>query len=722
MSPDRTVRHSTQNRMRRCMNDTFYPIINIPAVPHPECIRFLPPESRAFTVSNHVNLVWKILGECNGRKSLDAITAATSSQLPEASIEVIKAVIEHLSRIGVLVDIRTAWKPFHQLTCQPLRHGDLPQEPWEGLLATQPTSAQPPPNLGSTQTFRAEGLQSEQLSAILTATLHPAVNPESSVGIYVILVTDQAGFGRGCYEYNAVHEGLLRINDIDDQQLRYAFNSDSLLGGAPVIVVIGIHPELFSHRNTNRAYRTALIEVGRLVQGLITATAAGGLSAHEYTGFLDSVLAGELSLKTAQRDVEVLPASAVAIGHADRGGPAGTMAQVTMLKHALVGKGKPVEKAWIAIGLRPDEEPFPFFSAYARAPRPDGQDITPSGTGSSAGEALLKAIAEAYERYAAGLFRVERSDTTRNFKKRGESWLDPRTIAPLTRTQYALRPDLQPFDARRCYQWVRGQQISRNAPIWVPVDLAFSGLNRNRLGRRPCVDATSSGVAAGFSEERATERALLELIERHTLMTSWFGRRSPARIAPSALTYHCRRRIAYWRDQRRNFQVLDLSSLGVAVAAVIMVSDLYPCFVAGAAASIGSFEDAVVRAFRETELQLATLTMRPEISPIAPEHVRNILDHARLYLWPDHIGQLTWLWSGDEIQTTPVPSANIEKLYEELDAIVVKLSPDDSPLKVVRVLSPRLVPLSFGYGLTHHTHPSAGHISPGSLQMPHYFA
>lgn len=704
------------------MNGTCYPIINIPAVPHPEGIRFLPPQSRAFTVSNHVNIVWKILSECNGRKSLDAIVAVTCSQLPDASIDVINAVIEHLIRIGVLVDIRGAWKPFHQLTCQPLRHGDPSQQPGEGCLATQPTLAQRQPNLGSTQTFRAEGLQSEQLSAILTATLHPTAYLEPSVGIYVILVTDQAGLGRGYYEYNAVHQRLLRINEIDDQQLRYAFNSDSLLGGAPVIIVIGINPRLLSHTNTNRAYRTALIEVGRLVQGLISATAADGLSALEYTGFLDGVLAGELSSKTDQRDIQVLPASAVAIGHEDRGGQAGTIEQMTMLKRALVGTGKPVEKAWIAIGLRPDEEPFPFFSAYAQAPRPDGQDITPSGTGSSAEEALLKAIAEAYERYATGLLRVERSGTARNFTKRGERWLDPRTIAPLTRAQYALRPDLQPFDGRRCYQWVRGHQTGRNAPIWVPVDLVFGGLNRHRLERRLCADATSSGVAAALSEEGATERALLELIERHALMTSWFGQRSPARIAPVALSYHCQRRIDYWREQRRNFYVLDLSSLGVAVAAVIMVSDSYPCFVAGAAASISSFEDASVKAFRETELQLATLTMLPEMSPIAPERVRNILDHARLYLRPEHIGQLTWLWSGKEIQTTPVPSANIEKLCEELNAIVVELSPADSPLRVVRVLSPKLVPLSFGYGLTHHTHPSAGHISPGSLQMPHYFA
>jgi len=229
-------------------------------------------------------------------------------------------------------------------------------------------------------------------------------------------------------------------------------------------------------------------------------------------------------------------------------------------------------------------------------------------------------------------------------------------------------------------------------------------------------------VAADLSQETAAGRALLELIERHALMRSWFQRTPPARIAPKALTRHCQRRIDYWREQHRNLHVLDLSSLGVAVAAVIMISASYPCFVAGAAASIDSFDGAAVKALRETELQLASLTMRPKMRPIAAERVRNIIDHARLYFWPRHLGQLAWLWAGEENHTPSVPSANIEELHEELATIVVKLSPDASPLKVMRVISPRLIPLSFGYRLTHHTHPAAGRISPGSIQIPHYFA
>ena len=706
------------------MGDTYFPVMNVPAVPHPDGIRFLPPQSRGFVVSNYADLVWMILGECDGHTPLDSVKAAVRRQLPDANAGVITAVIEHLRRAGVLADIREAWRPFHQLTCQPARYRGRPWEPGENCLTTESELAGE-----NTRTFKPEGFDPEQLRTILASTWRSAggIGPSAPgpVKIRVIVVADQAGLGRGCYEYDPGDQRLLRTRDIDDQQLRYAFNSDSLLGGAPVIVVIAIHLARCASASTSRDYRAALIQAGRAAQSIVSAAEAAGLSAVERTEFLDGVLAAELGLTVAQGDARALPATAVAIGAPGGGGDHATTGQQLMaLRRALVGKGKPLQRAWLALGLRPEEEPFPFFSANARAHRPgkDRRDITPSATGSSADEALLKAIAEAYERHATGLLRVELSAPAGTLTRRGESWLDPRDLTPLTQAQYASRPDLQPFDARRSWQWVRGRQLASNAPVWVPVDLVFSGLSPRRLGRRPCLQATSSGVAAGLSQEEAAERALLELIERHALMRSWFQRKPPARIAPSALTYHCQRRIAYWREQHRNIHVLDLSSLGIAVAAVIMVSDSYPCFVAGAAASTGSFGGAAIKALRETELQLASLTMRPKADPVDPKDVRSIADHARLYLWPGHLARLSWLWAGKEIKTVPEPSANITSLYQKLGVIAVELSLAASPLKVVRALSPSLIPLSFGYGLTHHTHPAAGHVSPDSLQIPHYFA
>lgn len=63
------------------------------------------------------------------------------------------------------------------------------------------------------------------------------------------------------------------------------------------------------------------------------------------------------------------------------------------------------------------------------------------------------------------------------------------------------------------------------------------------------------------------------------------------------------------------------------------------------------------------------------------------------------------------------------QLMDALKIVVVDLSENDSGLTVVRVFSPKLVPINFGFYSAHYTHPSLnGKVHPDSLKMPHYFA
>src|SRR5215472_15053485 len=193
------------------MGDTYYPVINAPAVPHPDGIRFLPPRSRAFVVSNYVDLIWMILGECTGHTPLEQIKDAVCRQLPDADVDVVTAVLGHLRRVGVLADIRDAWASFHQLTCQPVRYGGRPWEPGKDCLTTRSRQAGE-----NTCTFKPEGLDPDQLRAILVGTWRAAVNTGPSAAglsllkICVIAVTDQACLGRGCYEYDPGDRRLFR--------------------------------------------------------------------------------------------------------------------------------------------------------------------------------------------------------------------------------------------------------------------------------------------------------------------------------------------------------------------------------------------------------------------------------------------------------------------------------------------------------------------------------
>lgn len=61
-------------------------------------------------------------------------------------------------------------------------------------------------------------------------------------------------------------------------------------------------------------------------------------------------------------------------------------------------------------------------------------------------------------------------------------------------------------------------------------------------------------------------------------------------------------------------------------------------------------------------------------------------------------------------------------MRSDLDAVVVNVSEERSALRVVKVLSPKLVPISFGFGAGHYSHHSLICVAEDARLMPHYFA
>jgi thiazole/oxazole-forming peptide maturase SagD family component len=370
-----------------------------------------------------------------------------------------------------------------------------------------------------------------------------------------------------------------------------------------------------------------------------------------------------------------------------------------------------------------------FFAAtalYRPSPRQlakrSYKDRFTSGTATSAALAQVKALAEAYERYASGLVRVDRVSKAIDLD---EPWLDPRQIVPLTDEQFREMPFLQPFNPDLTWEWVKGQWAVGGQTVWAPVDLVFYPLNNSTFGRKLTHEASSSGVAAYVSFDGAVKRGLVELIERDTIMRNWFQHESPWRIAHDQLPYHWRRRAEYWESQGRAVYVLDFSAYGAVVVNVVITSpDRFPCFVNGSAASLDSFDEALAKAFHEAEFGLLQALKFSPHRPIRPERVVGPADHAKLYAHPRYLSNLTWLWEGSETSITPQPTAHVDELLARFNAVLVRLSPDNAPLHVVRVLSDQLVPVSFGYAAEHYSHPTirADRVHPDSLRLPHYFA
>ncbi|HWV47139.1 MAG TPA: YcaO-like family protein [Nitrospira sp.] len=723
------------------MKQLFFPLCVATPVPTQSGIRFLHSRTQ-YDIDNYVDEIWAVLAECNGYQSIDGIV----KKLKQFDDEILRGIIEELTSIGVLIESREIALHFHQFSNNPMlysynmSHEDVLEYTGRPRLpiftGEQFSLSEPSTQLSrlqtarkSTRNFNKEQVSLDELSNVLVSTYAPdsAATP-SGGGLYPLklymIVTQQGTMPMGYYEYDPLNRSLNLYNDsFDKEVVEFALNSDDLLYGAGAVLVIAADLKRHLGKYSNRGYRYTLLEAGHAAQNVQLACAELDLGCLEYGGFQDEVLSKELQLS----EIGVTPLIVLALGHKSSDDYEDSQATLQVLRDELVGPKKPVRYVNITGGDQVAKGDSFFAASALHAPNPQ-QNARRSyeqrfvgGTGSSSNMAQIKAIAEAYERYASGSLRIDLIASTRTLDSR---WLDPRKVAPLTVEQLKAYKKLQAFSESAFYEWVRGVSLANAEPVLLPIDLAFFPVFQEDLGRKPLHAGNSSGVAAYSNLEEAQRRALLEAIERDALMHSWFTRVPPVQISHDRLPLHWRRRAEYWQEQGREVYVLDISRHGVSVTQVAIVSrEAYPSFVNGASASGNSFEESVAKAFHEAELVLLHMLKSPKTTPIDPERVFNPMDHARLYAHPAHLDNLEWVWSGQQTNVIPKVTQSVKSLYQTLDVVSVRLSPENAPLHVVRVLSEKLVPINFGYGSEYYSHPSLeGRVHPDSLKLPHFFA
>lgn len=156
---------------------------------------------------------------------------------------------------------------------------------------------------------------------------------------------------------------------------------------------------------------------------------------------------------------------------------------------------------------------------------------------------------------------------------------------------------------------------------------------------------------------------------------------------------------------------------------VIIVGESYPCFVSGAACSLDDFNSTVQKAFYEAETRLIYGLNNPEITMIRPESVSSVTDHELLFAQNrDFHRYIEYLFSSEEVWQTPTATAMIEELLHKLDVAVVDVSEPGSPIFVIKAISPKLIPINFGYGTEHYTHSTLDGVAKVCHEIPHYFA
>lgn len=741
----------------RMFSVDFAPVLVVSAIPSGKnAIKFLHYKSTIEIEDGEtpeeqgvVEKIWTVLRYCNGYNTIQTIASMSS-----LSTKDVFAVVTKLVELGVMVESRKQYRHFHEITSYPAVYNwNLPQkevraykakcepQPGKNIIISRTRNIWP---IAKTRTpmgrtrFTKGRISLTQVLSICNYA-YPATEfddySEDFLKLYVLVENNQHELRVGYYEY-LTDERRLALFDVavDLEQLKYCFDDEEMPFGSSIQIVIAADFERQAFLYSNHAYRTVLIEAGAVAERIVQFCQAYEIGAQIIERMQDVPLATELALDT------VSPVMAIAIGYEDdrvkyddsdgfvtgrertaneliRRIKKGKNAYKLEYAECLVGDEKPVQGFW----GRTFGKDGSFFGVDTVFKNGAGKMQFAGATGASFADAAFKAVIEGYERWVSGRVRVDYHGSANEL----DNWLDPRLIMPLTDEQVA-KLNLKQFREDLALDWTLGKSYD-GRDIYVPSDIVYYGQRSN--GNR-IYWGHSSGIAAYSDYEEAQKRALVELIERDALMRSWYSRRSPRIIDGNILPVHIKKRMSYWRKRNRKVMILEMPSDYGWVYEAVIVSDDYPAFVSGAAATIERrmIYQTMYKALEEAEYRLLLCLGDPDMTDIDPRTVVSPAGHGKVYYFEKYAETLTWLWNGrTTYKFASLPEREFGELAEMLEIVTVDMTADkmmeeESGLSVVRVFSPKLVQINFGFYSAHYKYPMLDEVDPRSLEMPHYFA
>ena len=180
--------------------------------------------------------------------------------------------------------------------------------------------------------------------------------------------------------------------------------------------------------------------------------------------------------------------------------------------------------------------------------------------------AFMKALGEAFERYAAGVYRTDEFETAI------ATALEP-TVAPS-----AFVAPGEPDDEPR--PWVRGQNLHTTGEVWLPAELVH--YPPPATGIRPPI---TTGLGLGNGTVGAILSGLYEVIERDAAMLSWYSTFDPLGLAVEDERFE--RLAARARSAGLSVRpVLLTQDVDVPVVAVALEADSWPRFALGTDADL----------------------------------------------------------------------------------------------------------------------------------------
>jgi ribosomal protein S12 methylthiotransferase accessory factor len=348
----------------------------------------------------------------------------------------------------------------------------------------------------------------------------------------------------------------------------------------------------------------------------------------------------------------------------------------------------------------------------------DRQPDDGSGKGFTAVEAMIGAVGEAVERYAAARFDP-RVIVRAPAAALGGDFLPPARLALYAEAQYAAPgfPYARLADPAAPLDWTPGTWLDTGAPVYLPALPTYYDYPV-RPGEHFC-QVTSNGLAAGPTFAEAAFRAALELVERDTFTLTWLARLPSRRILLDASVDAPSRDLAHQLAAGAGRLELHLLDAGIHVPVVLCVVFGDGMRWPGATVSLAA-DPSPRRAVRKAVLEQGQggpyyrrlLEERKSRIPALPDDVHTLEDHALYYFPPARASAFDFLSTGPTVAAGDLAEPEGRSLAALVDllraaglriAVADLTTPDlaGTPFRVARALGPDFQQIHFGHRLAH---------------------
>jgi ribosomal protein S12 methylthiotransferase accessory factor len=343
-----------------------------------------------------------------------------------------------------------------------------------------------------------------------------------------------------------------------------------------------------------------------------------------------------------------------------------------------------------------------------------------SGTGTGWGAMAERlAVVEAVERYSSSIYD-ERQFLRARARDLGDDALDLGTLPKCSATELADRAcPVAPADTDAVIRWVRGVSLVSRRPVWVPAVLVF--MNLATEGTERFALQVSTGCAAHVDLCAALVNAVCEVVERDALVLTWLQRLALPRIT-GPLPGPVADAVARGGAGDVQTHLFDATTdLGIPTVYAVDVTRGGRGFsTAVACATDLDAGRAVLKVLREAasgRIALSATRRRAE----RVEDFTAVWEGAVYMGRPERRGAFAFLLESTASRplpaipslTTPTAAGDLEVVAGRLaasgyEAVAVDLTTDEAVragLRVVKVVVPGLMPLSFVHRARFLAHP-----------------